>query len=150
VCILKKNLYGLKQASRAWYGKINNFLIILGFIKNNANLNLYFKFLDDIPVIRLFYVDELFLTGVEKVISECKRKLAAKFEMKDLGMMHYIVGLEVWKRHDEIFLNQGKYAVEILKRFNMLDCMTMTTPMVSNMKFLQDTTSKTMDVTLYR
>jgi hypothetical protein len=85
---------------------------------------------DDGLVILLLYVDDLFLTSVEKLISECKRKLIAEFEMKDLGMMHYFLGLEVWLRHDDIFLNQGKYAVEILKRFEMLDCKAMATPMV--------------------
>jgi hypothetical protein len=70
--------------------------------------------------------------------------------MKDLGMMHYFLGLEVWQRTNEIFLNQGKYVVEILKRFEMLDCMAMATPMISNMKLLQDTTSETVEVTLYR
>jgi hypothetical protein len=70
--------------------------------------------------------------------------------MKDLGMMHYFLGVKVWQRHDEIFLNQGKYTIEILKRFGMLDCKSMPTPMVSNLKLLQDTTLETMDVTLYR
>jgi hypothetical protein len=87
------------------------------------------------------YVDDLFLTGVEILISKCKRKLDTEFEMKYFGMMHYFLGLKVWQRHDAIFLNQGKYAVEILKKFGMLDCKAMATPMVSNMKLLQDTTS---------
>jgi hypothetical protein len=100
-------------------------------------------------VILLLYVDDLFLTGAEKLITECKRKLAAEFEMKDLGMMHYFLGLEVWQRSDGIFLNQGKYAVEILKRFGMSDCKAMATPMVSNLKLLQDTTSEIVDSTLY-
>jgi hypothetical protein len=47
-------------------------------------------------------------------------------------------------------MNQGKYIVEILKRFRMLDCKEISTPMVSNLKLLQDTTLETMDVTLYR
>jgi hypothetical protein len=150
VCILKKDLYGLKKAPRAWYGRIDNFLTILGFTKSNEDPNLYFKVVDDGPIILLLYVDDLFLTGVEKIISKCKRKLVVEFEMKDLEMMHYFLGLEVWQRQDEIFLNQGKYAVEILKRFGMLDCKAMATPMVSNLKFLQDMTSETVDVTLYR
>jgi hypothetical protein len=70
--------------------------------------------------------------------------------MKYLEMMHYFLGLEVWRRQYEIFLNQGKYAVEIMKRFGMLDCKAMATPMVSNMNLLQDATSETVDVTLYR
>ena len=50
--------------------------------------------MNDEPVILLLYVDDLFLTGEEeKLIAECKQRLAAEFEMKDLGLMHY---LEVW------------------------------------------------------
>jgi hypothetical protein len=58
-------------------------------------------------------VDGLFLTGEEKLITECKKKLASEFEKKDLGLMHYFLGLEVWLSPERIFLNQGKYAVEI-------------------------------------
>jgi hypothetical protein len=81
------------------------------------------------PVILLLYVDDLFLTGEEKLIIECKQRLAAEFEMKYLGLMHYFLGLEVWQSLERIFLNQGKYTVEILKRFDMLECKSMNTPM---------------------
>ena len=93
------------------------------------------------PVILLLYVDDLFLIGEEKLIIECKKKLAAEFEMKDLGLMHYFLGLEVWQSPEKIFLNQGKYAVEILKRFDMLECKSMNTPMVKKLKLLLDTSS---------
>jgi hypothetical protein len=129
---------------------IDSFLTRLGFIKRIVDTNFYFKVVDDIQIILLLYVDDMFLTGVENLISYCKRKLVLEFEMKYLGMMHYFLGLDVWKRQDEIFINKGKHAMEILKRFKMLDCKAMATPMVSNLKLLQDTTSKTMDVTLYR
>jgi hypothetical protein len=136
VCILKKDLYGLKQAPRAWYGRIDNFLMSLGFTKSSADPNLYLKVEDGEPVILLLYADDLFLIGAEKLIIECKRKLVAEFEKKYLGMMHYFLGLEVWQRSDGIFVNQGKYVVKILKRFKMLDCKAMVTPMVSNLKLL--------------
>jgi hypothetical protein len=77
VCRLKKALYGLKQAPKAWYGRIDNFLMSLGFTKSSANPNLYLKVEDGEPVILLLYVDDLFLTGAGKLITECKRKLAA-------------------------------------------------------------------------
>ena len=70
--------------------------------------------------------------------------------MKDLGLMHYFLGLEVWKSSEGIFLNQGKYAVEILKRFNMLECKVMATPMDSNLKLLADDSSELVDMTHYR
>ena len=55
------------------------------------------------------------------MITDTKRKLATKFEMKDLGMMHYFLGMEMWQNADGISLGQGKYAVEILKSFGMMD-----------------------------
>ena len=58
--------------------------------------------------------------------------LTVEFEMKDLGTMHYFLGLEVWQKPGEIMLNQGKYVVEILKRFGMMDCKSMSTPMTMN------------------
>ena len=70
VCKLKKDLYGLKEAHRAWYGRIDSLLTSLGFTKSKANPNLYFKVMDDEPVILLLYVDSLFLTGNEKQIVE--------------------------------------------------------------------------------
>jgi hypothetical protein len=95
VCRLKKALYGLKQAPRAWYGRIDSFLTRLGFTKSKEDSNLYFKVMNDEPVILLLYVDDLFLTGEENLITECKKRLASKFEMKDLGLMYYFLGLEV-------------------------------------------------------
>ena len=82
VCRLKKALYGLKQAPRAWYGLIDSFLTSLGFTKSKADSNLYFKIMNNEPAILLLYVDDLFLTGEEKLITECKQRLAAEFEMK--------------------------------------------------------------------
>jgi hypothetical protein len=120
VCKLKKALYGLKQAPGAWYGRIDNFLTSLGFTKSKVDSNLYFKVMNDELVILLMYVDDLLLTGEEKIIIECKKKITAEFEVKDLGLMHYFLGLEVSQSLERIFLNQGKYAVEILKRFDML------------------------------
>ena len=55
----------------------------------------------------------------------------------------------MWQNVDGIFLGQGKYAVDILKRFRMMDCKAMTTPMASKMKLLSDASSKTVDATMY-
>ena len=92
-----------------------------------------------------------FLTGDEQLIEQCKRELTSKFEMKDLGLMHYFLGLEVWQKPDETFLTQGKYAVDILWRFGMQDCKSMSIPMTTNLTKLRDsaTSSKHVDSTLY-
>ena len=80
----------------------------LGFAKSKADPNLYSKIEDGMQVILLLYVGDLFLTGDEELIADSKRKLAVEFEMKDLGPMHYFLGLEVWQNSDEIILSQGK------------------------------------------
>jgi hypothetical protein len=76
--------------------------------------------------------------------------MATKFEMMDIDMMHYFLGLEVWQRPSEIFLGQGKYAVQILNRFQMEDCKPMATPMITNIKKVIASDSKLVDPTMYR
>ena len=63
--------------------------------------------------------------------------------------MHYFIGMEVWQNADGIFLRKGKYAVEILKRFRMMECKAMNTPMASNMKLLSDASSDSVDAMMY-
>ena len=70
--------------------------------------------------------------------------------MKDLEMMHYFLSMEVWQNAKRISLGQGKYAVEILKMFRMMDCKAMTTPMESNLKLLSVASSESVDATIYR
>ena len=82
------------------------------------------------------------------MILDSKRKLAAEFEMKDLGSTHYFLGLEVWEKLNEIMVSQGKYDVENLKRFRTMDYESMTTSM--SMDLFGDTTSERVDATLYR
>jgi hypothetical protein len=70
--------------------------------------------------------------------------------MKDIGLMHYFLGLEVWQRTCQSFLGQGKYAVYILRRFEMMDCGPMSTLMKTNLKKLDASESELVDPTLYR
>jgi hypothetical protein len=69
--------------------------------------------------------------------------------MKDLGLMHYYLGLEVWKKHGEIFLGQGKYVVNILQKFWMMDGKSMANPMVIDLKKLRDSNFDPEDSSLY-
>ena len=82
----------------------------------------------------------------------CKKELTNEFKMKDLGLLHYFLSLEVQQSKDEVFLFQGKYTVDILKIFGMLDCKSMSTPMVTNLKKLHDsnTGSDLVDPTMYK
>ena len=124
-------------------------LMTLVFTKSKVDSNLCFKVEGRIPLILLLYVDELFFIGKEELIKVARRRLAAKFEMKDLDMMHYFLGMEVWQSTDGISLGQGKYVVETPKRFRMMECKAMSTPMALNLKLLSVASSESVDAMMY-
>jgi hypothetical protein len=104
----------------------------MGFTKSEADRNLYFILVGFDPLILVLYIHDLFLTSVEEIIAECKANLAIEFEMKNIGLMHYFLGLEVCQISREIFLCPRNYAVETLRRFRMEDCRPIATPMDTN------------------
>jgi hypothetical protein len=84
---LKKDLYGLKQYPRSWYGRIINFIKSIGFSKGIADPTIYIKIVKNHPIIFVLYVDDFFLSGEEYMISQTKRELSTKFEMGS-GLIH--------------------------------------------------------------
>jgi len=70
--------------------------------------------------------------------------------MKDLGIMHYYLGLEFWHKSGKIYLGQGKYVIKILQKFGMMDSKPMMTPMITNLKKLRSSYSSLFDPTCYR
>jgi hypothetical protein len=68
----------------------------MGFEKSEVDPNLYYIVVGEDPLILVLYVDDIFITGAERLIFGCKENLASELEMKDIGLMHYFLGLEVW------------------------------------------------------
>jgi len=96
VCRLKKVLYGLKQAPRAWLDKIGQYLVTSGFQTSNADFSLYVKKTNRGTIVIVIYVDDLIITRDSDVnISDLKKLLKQKFEMRDLGKLHYFLSIEV-------------------------------------------------------
>jgi hypothetical protein len=96
VCRLKKVLYSLKQAPKAWPDKIGQYLVTSGFQTSNANFSLYVKKTNHGIVIIIIYVDDLIITRNSDVdIFDLKKLLKQKFEMKDLEKLRYFLGIEV-------------------------------------------------------
>ncbi|CAL5331407.1 unnamed protein product [Camellia sinensis] len=150
VYLLKKALYGLKQAPRAWYSRIDSHLLSLGFVKSLSEFTLYVKEATDLIVVPV-YVDDLLITwSNEDLIKEFKAEMLKVFEMTDLGMMSYFLGMEVKQRQHEVFICQQKYAKEILKKFHMEDCKATSTPMNQKEKFSKDDGIDKVDEGLYR
>ena len=106
----------------------------MGFKKSQAYPDLYYIVVGEDLLILMLYVDDLFIRGAERLVEGCKKDLASKFEMKDIGFMHYFLGLEEWQDDRHIFLGQGKFTVDILSRFHMGDCRPMSTPMITKWK----------------
>ena len=89
------------------------------------------------------------MTGDELLILSCKEDLAREFEMKDLGLLHYFLGLEIWQRSGGLFVSQGKYAREILEKFNMHGCKPVDTPLPGGWRKEDATSAEVVDATIY-
>jgi hypothetical protein len=117
--------------------------------KSEADPNLYYIVVGEDTLILVLYVDDLFITGVDRLIVGCKGSLASKFEMKYIGLMHYFLGLEFRQEPGRIFLGHGRYVVDIMRRLWMEDCRHMSTPMITNWKKIHSSESELVDPTLY-
>jgi len=96
VCLLKKALYGLKQAPRAWYSRIDEHLQNLGFAKSFSKSTLYVKQNGAIILIISLYVDDLLVTGNNtSLVEKFKQEMMKVFEMTDLGLMTFFLGMEI-------------------------------------------------------
>ncbi|WVZ63010.1 hypothetical protein U9M48_012690 [Paspalum notatum var. saurae] len=125
-CKLDKALYGLS----AWYSKLSEKLQALGFIPSKADTSLFFYMKKLVTIFLLVYVDDIIITSssqaaVDALLSDLK----AEFALKDLGDLHYFLGIEVKKMNDGILLTREKYANDILKQVGMLDCKPIPTPL---------------------
>lgn len=149
---LKKALYGLKQAPRAWYFKIDSYFQESGFKRSENEPTLYLKKTgkDEFLVVCLYVDDMIYMGSNELIIAEFKTCMMKKFEMTDLGLLHYFLGLEVKQGFDGIFISQRKYAMDLLKKFNMLNCKVEATPMNINEKLSRDDNAEFVNATYFR
>src|SRR3990170_2891364 len=123
VCKLDKALYGLKQAPRAWYSRLSMQLNRLGFIASKADTSLFIYNKANTVVFVLIYVDDIIVaSSSSNATNALLRDLSSEFALKDLGDLHFFIGIEVKKIQDGIVLNQEKYANELLVRMGMKNC----------------------------
>jgi histone deacetylase 1/2 len=139
VCRLKKTLYDLKQAPRAWSNKISQYLVTSGFQSFDANFSLYVKKTNRGIFIIVIYVDDLIITKDSIAnISNLKKLLKQKFEMKDLGELHYFLGIEVIQSPKRIWLLQRQYGLNKLSEYGMTGCKPISILMQQNVKLNVD------------
>jgi hypothetical protein len=132
VCKLHKSLHGLKQSPRAWNQKLDVFLESIEFVRSDANFSVYVTQVGDVKFFIVMYVDDLILVCNNKdKILQVKEELSRKFKMKDLGDLHFFLGMEVERDRAQrlLYINQIEYLKEILKRFRMEDCKAIEVPL---------------------
>jgi hypothetical protein len=111
VCKLDKALYGLKQAPRAWYSRLSSKLCELGFTPSKADTSLFLLKKSGISMFVLIYVDDIIVTGSsDRAINALLRDLNVNFAIKDLGDLHFFLGIEVKRVHNGLLLTHKKYA----------------------------------------
>jgi len=145
-------LYRLKQALRGWYSRIDAYIGKEGFLKCPYEHTVYTKSrVVGKMLIVCLYIDNLIYVGNDEVmLADFKRSMMNEFDMIDLGLMHYFLGIEVVQSSASIFISQKKYVLEILDRFKMKDCNSVCTPTECGLKLRRDDGGKKINATLYK
>nr|GEY20909.1 uncharacterized mitochondrial protein AtMg00810-like [Tanacetum cinerariifolium] len=140
---LKKALYGLKQAPRAWHDMLSSFLISQDFSKGSVDPTL-FNHRDGKDLILVqFYVDDIiFVASTPELYDLFAKIMCSKFKMSMIGKISFFLGLQISQSPIGIFINQSKYALESLKKYNFDSCDPVDTPMVEKSKLDEDKEGK--------
>nr|GEY13871.1 retrovirus-related Pol polyprotein from transposon TNT 1-94 [Tanacetum cinerariifolium] len=129
---LKNALYGLKQAPRAWYDELSNFLVSKGFSKGSIDLTLFItKHEEDMLLVQIYVDDIIFGSTNPKLSKQFEKLIHSKFEMSMMGEMEFFLGIQIHQSPRGIFINQAKYAQEILIKHGMTSCDSIGTLMAT-------------------
>ncbi|KAJ7295085.1 hypothetical protein O6H91_Y213600 [Diphasiastrum complanatum] len=120
-------------------------------VRTHSDPNLYVLCFDGMVVLTALYVDDLIIMrNNQEMIDIIKKDLMEQFEMIDLNLMHYCLGVEVWQKGHEVGLTQMKYVKELLHRFRLQDCKPVNSPIESDKKLSKLDESQSFNTTLYR
>ncbi|KAA8517060.1 hypothetical protein F0562_017122 [Nyssa sinensis] len=148
---LRRALYDLKQAPRAWFAKFSCVVAQQGFTPSAYDSALFFRTTGAGIILILLYVDDMIITGDDlSGIRDLQHFLSQNFEMKDLGQLNYFLGLEVTFGSDGYYLSQAKYASDLLSKAGLTDSKTCTSPLDPNVRLLVTNGESLPDATLYR
>ena len=153
VCKLKKSIYGLKQSPRCWNITLDDQLKDMGFIQSTSDPCVYKNSGGETFLIGV-YVDDIILAGKnDKIIDEVKKALGAKFNIKDMGKLHYFLGMNIQQdeKTGNVWIGQPAYVESILKKFGMNNSKLVSTPIDPNTKLTKITDDEqSIDQQLYQ
>ena len=145
VCKLKKSIYGLKQSARCWNITLDEYLKSVGYRKSNADECIYVKSVKEPNghisfVILGVYVDDIIpVSNSPALLKAEKAALCERFEMTDLGEIHYLLGMSIKRDRESrtLTISQPNYLDKVLKKFGMANCKPVSTPLEPGRKFQQ-------------
>nr|GEU48810.1 putative ribonuclease H-like domain-containing protein [Tanacetum cinerariifolium] len=145
-----KALYGLHQATRAWYETLANYLLENGFQIVKIDQTLFIKKQKEDILLVQVYVDDIIFGSTNNELCKAFEKLMKdKFQMSSMGELTFFLGLQVKKKDDGIFINQDKYAAEILRKFGFIDVKSVSTPIETEQPLLKDPDGEDVNVHIY-
>ena len=120
----------MKQAPRAWYDRLSNFLIKNDFKRGQVDTTLFGRTLEkDILVVQIYVDDIIFGSTNASLCKEFSKLMQDEFEMSMMGELKFFLGIQVSQSKDEVYVPQTKYTKELLKKFKLEDCKVMNTPL---------------------
>jgi len=132
-CLLHKALYGLKQAPCAWYLKFSNYIQQMGYTRCPYYQSLFYRQQGSNVLLLLIYVDDILLTGSSpSQISSFITHLSFVFRMKDLGDVHYFLGLQITRTDTALTITQTRYLLSLLHKFGLAGIKPVATPIASS------------------
>ena len=148
---LKRALYGLKQAPSAWYDRLTAYLTEHGFKRGSADTTLFIRKDKNSFVVAQIYVDDIVFGATnDSLVHSFADEMKEMFEMSMVGELTYFLGLQVKQTNSGIYINQAKYARNLVKRFGLDKAAYARIPMAANAKLTNDPSSEFVDVILYR
>ena len=151
VCKLEKSLYGLKQSSRCWNKVFRGCIEKIGFIRASADPCVFIR-KDALTIIGV-QVDDLMILARNTTEMSVKDSLKLQFKMKDMGELHYYVGVCIVRdvKNKQVFLHQGHHIEKMVKKFGQTEAKPVFTPADLNVKLQkEDGFSRPVDVTSYQ
>ena len=151
VCKLQKAIYGLKQAPRAWFAKLKMVLTKEGYTQSPNDYSLFLSKSKLGSIFVLVYVDDILITGNDSQgIQKLKDALQDSFQMKDLGLARYFLGLEISRHPHGYFISQQKYTKDLISLVGLTDDKVVDTPLEINVKYGREDGAALLDPTMYR
>lgn len=151
VCRLKKVPYGLKQSPKTWFERFSSVMRQRRYLQSQADHTLFIKYQQSEFIALTMYVDDIVMTRNDiGEVEQLKMYLSQQFEIKDLGPLHYFLGIEVLCSKKVVFLSQRKYVLDILEEARMLGYRPCDTLVDPNCKLQEDDGERLLDVGKYQ